>query len=370
MNTDRSSHTVAARPAHRARRLRRRLRRQHQGRSARTTSSSRASQVLRNLTHRGACGCDPLTGDGAGILVQMPDAFLRREAKAARHRRCPPRASTASAWCSCRATCDERNECQRALREGRSARRARAARLAARAGRRRAHCGRSRARRCRRSGRSSSARGTTHAGPGRRSSASSTSSASASSSWCATSGHAATRSASTSRACRRAPSSTRACCCPSRSRPSTPTCADPDVRHGARAGAPALLHQHVPVLGPRASVPLHRAQRRDQHAARQRQLDARARDDVRVAAVRRRHREALPDHRRRDGSDSAMFDNALELLVRTGRSLPHAVMMMIPEAWQNHESMSDGEARVLRVPRLPDGAVGRPGVDRLHRRHA
>ncbi len=42
-------------------------------------------------------------------------------------------------------------------------------------------------------------------------------------------------------------------------------------------------------------------------------------------------------------SDSGMFDNALELLQRTGRSLPHAVMMMIPEAWQNHESMSDGK---------------------------
>ncbi len=40
------------------------------------------------------------------------------------------------------------------------------------------------------------------------------------------------------------------------------------------------------------------------------------------------------------GSDSAMFDNALELLVRTGRSLPHAVMMMIPEAWQNDPAMS------------------------------
>jgi glutamate synthase domain-containing protein 2/glutamate synthase domain-containing protein 1/glutamate synthase domain-containing protein 3 len=39
-------------------------------------------------------------------------------------------------------------------------------------------------------------------------------------------------------------------------------------------------------------------------------------------------------------SDSGNFDNALELLVRTGRSLPHAVMTMIPEAWQNHESMS------------------------------
>jgi glutamate synthase (ferredoxin) len=42
-----------------------------------------------------------------------------------------------------------------------------------------------------------------------------------------------------------------------------------------------------------------------------------------------------------DGSDSAMFDNCLELLVMAGRSLPHAVMMMIPEPWTNHESMSD-----------------------------
>jgi glutamate synthase domain-containing protein 2/glutamate synthase domain-containing protein 1/glutamate synthase domain-containing protein 3 len=40
-------------------------------------------------------------------------------------------------------------------------------------------------------------------------------------------------------------------------------------------------------------------------------------------------------------SDSGKFDNALELLVHTGRSLPHAVMMMIPEAWQKHEAMSD-----------------------------
>src|SRR5712675_236149 len=41
-----------------------------------------------------------------------------------------------------------------------------------------------------------------------------------------------------------------------------------------------------------------------------------------------------------DGSDSAMFDNCLELLVLAGRSLPHAIMMMIPEPWTKHESMS------------------------------
>ena len=42
-----------------------------------------------------------------------------------------------------------------------------------------------------------------------------------------------------------------------------------------------------------------------------------------------------------DGSDSAMFDNVLEFLVLGGRSLPHAMMMMIPEPWSGHESMSD-----------------------------
>lgn len=41
-----------------------------------------------------------------------------------------------------------------------------------------------------------------------------------------------------------------------------------------------------------------------------------------------------------EGSDSAMFDNTLELLTLAGRSLPHAVMMMIPEPWTAHETMS------------------------------
>ncbi len=37
-------------------------------------------QILANLTHRGATGYDPKLGDGAGILIQMPDAFMRKEA--------------------------------------------------------------------------------------------------------------------------------------------------------------------------------------------------------------------------------------------------------------------------------------------------
>ena len=42
-----------------------------------------------------------------------------------------------------------------------------------------------------------------------------------------------------------------------------------------------------------------------------------------------------------NGSDSSMFDNTLELLVLAGRPLAHAVMMMIPEPWSNHETMDD-----------------------------
>ncbi len=41
------------------------------------------------------------------------------------------------------------------------------------------------------------------------------------------------------------------------------------------------------------------------------------------------------------GSDSAMFDNTLEFLYMTGRSLPHAMMMMIPEPWEKNSLMSE-----------------------------
>ncbi|MFN2546391.1 MAG: glutamate synthase large subunit [Myxococcales bacterium] len=41
-----------------------------------------------------------------------------------------------------------------------------------------------------------------------------------------------------------------------------------------------------------------------------------------------------------EGSDSAMFDNVLELLTLAGRDLPHAMMMMVPEPWARDETMS------------------------------
>ncbi len=43
----------------------------------------------------------------------------------------------------------------------------------------------------------------------------------------------------------------------------------------------------------------------------------------------------------RDCSDSGEFDNAMEMLMMSGRDLPEVVMMMIPEAWRNHRSMPE-----------------------------
>jgi glutamate synthase (NADPH/NADH) large chain len=66
----------------------------------------------------------------------------------------------------------------------------------------------------------------------------------------------------------------------------------------------------------------------------------RAREPVLVSPVFGEDMEKLRPIVDPRGSDSAMFDDVLELLVHTGRSLPHAIMMMIPEAWQKHEDMS------------------------------
>ena len=94
-------------------------------------------------------------------------------------------------------------------------------------------------------------------------------------------------------------------------------------------------------------------------------------------AVRRRPRRRSCPSSTPSGSDSAMFDNVLELLVLAGRSLPHAMMMMIPEPWSGHESMSpkkqafyeyhsclmepwDGPASIAFTDGIRIGAVARP----------
>jgi glutamate synthase (NADPH/NADH) large chain len=66
-------------------------------------------------------------------------------------------------------------------------------------------------------------------------------------------------------------------------------------------------------------------------------------------------------------SDTATFDNALELLTMSGYPLAQAAMMMIPEAWEQHSDHGRAPSRLLRIPRRHDGAVGRPRRHGLHR---
>ncbi len=67
-----------------------------------------ALQILMNLDHRGACGCEANTGDGAGILIQTPHEFLEGDAPSSASS-CRQPANMASAWCSCRRNPLERN---------------------------------------------------------------------------------------------------------------------------------------------------------------------------------------------------------------------------------------------------------------------
>ena len=61
----------------------------------------------------------------------------------------------------------------------------------------------------------------------------------------------------------------------------------------------------------------------------------------------------------RPGSDSAMLDNALELLVRGGRDVRHAAAMLVPAGLAGEPRARRGRARLLPLPRLPGRAVGR-----------
>ena len=260
------------------------------------------AQLLINLQHRGACGCEANTGDGAGILIQMPDASSAPQA--ARLRRCRPPATTAPASIFLPRDPAERDRVQGALRAHRRRGGPAAARLARRADRRLARSAHARAR-------VEPVFEQVFIGKAP-----------------------ATRSAASSRRprCRferklyvirkRIEHAVDALALAERDallhrqplvedadlqghadggqiEPMFPDLADPDARVGAGAGAPALQHQHVPVLAAGASVPLHRAQRRDQHAARQHQLDARARRTAPVGSVRRRPEEGPAGHPRR-----------------------------------------------------------------------
>ncbi len=147
----------------------------------------------------------------------------------------------------------------------------------------------------------------------------------------------------------------------------------PDLKDERFGSALALVHSRFstntfPQLGPRAPVPRDRPQRRDQHADGQRQLDARARVAAGLRAVRPRPPEGHADRApRRVG-------------LRDVRQRPRAADARRPLAAARGDDDDPRGLRrprrppgspqgLLRLPLLPDGAVGRAGVGLLHRRH-
>ena len=68
-------------------------------------------------------------------------------------------------------------------------------------------------------------------------------------------------------------------------------------------------------------------------------------------------------------SDTARFDEVLELLHLGGRSLPHAVLMMIPEAWERHESMDPARRAFYEYHASLMEPWDGPASVSLHRRH-
>ena len=269
------------------------------GASRRTHRRRTRSQILVNLEHRGACGCETNTGDGAGILLQMPHELPRSSVRDRSASRCRPPgqygvgaglpaarrrpAARPASGCSSR-SCATRADVPRLARRADRQRDARPDRASDRS---------------RSSARCSSAAAPRSATDDAPSSASSTSSAS----------RARARRAPVGRP-RAAPdfyipslsAQDRRLQGDADCRPAAavlPDLRDDRRRVGAGAGPLALLDQHLPQLGARPPLPADRPQRRDQHAARQRQLDARAREHVQVAACSATTSRSAPGHRHR-----------------------------------------------------------------------
>ena len=226
---------------------------------------AQALTVLRNLDHRGAKGSDPETGDGAGILTQIPDEFFRAVCGFA----LPEPGCYAAGLVFLPG-----RRCGRRRRDGghRAARRRWRAWPSWAGGTSRTTvtaCG-------------AGARAVLPrlaqlfvAAAGRRARA-----------WSWTGGRSAcasarsTRPACTSPACPAATIVYKGMLTALQLEPFYPDLSDPRYRFGAGPGALQVLDQHVPVLAAGPPVPVHRAQRRDQHDPGQPQLDAGPRGDA------------------------------------------------------------------------------------------
>jgi glutamate synthase (NADPH) large chain len=76
-----------------------------------------AEEVLRNMDHRGACGCEPNTGDGAGILTALPHEFLQRVARKELAAELPPPGQYAAGLAFLPKIEAERAKCKKAAEE-------------------------------------------------------------------------------------------------------------------------------------------------------------------------------------------------------------------------------------------------------------
>ncbi len=74
-----------------------------------------ADQILRNMDHRGACGCEPNTGDGSGLLTALPHAFLTNVARQDLRAELPPPGRFAAGVVFLPTRADERAYCQQAV---------------------------------------------------------------------------------------------------------------------------------------------------------------------------------------------------------------------------------------------------------------
>ena len=144
-------------------------------------------------------------------------------------------------------------------------------------------------------------------------------------------------SRSTSRRLSRGPSSTRACSPPTSSSRSTPTCPT------SAASALALVHSRFstntfpswPLAHPFRFI----AHNGEINTVMGNRNWMRAREALLAATSSPATWSGCTRSARPGASDSASFDEVLELLHLGGRTLPHAVLMMIPEAWENHAEM-------------------------------
>jgi glutamate synthase domain-containing protein 2/glutamate synthase domain-containing protein 1/glutamate synthase domain-containing protein 3 len=295
-------------------------------------------KVLENLTHRGACGCDPLTGDGAGILMQVPDEFLRAECQSLRIH-LPEAGDYGVGMVFLPPDVNERNVClsrfEKAIKEN-------GLKLL---------------------GWRTVPTHPESCGPLARESMPEIRQVFIGRGPKIKDGAALERRLYVVRKCVEAavrdadlrdsesfyvPSlSTRTIVYKGLLLPEQIPQFYPDLRNPLMKSALALVHQRFSTntfpSWDRAHPYRFLAHNGEINTVRGNENWMRAREQLFASPLFGDDIKELLPIIGESGSDSAKFDNALELLVHTGRSLPHAVMMMIPEAWQKHEDMSEAK---------------------------